>query len=167
MNYWIGGHAENLAKVLRDLDVLLINDGEARMLSGEQNSVRAAERVLAMGPRSLVMKHGEYGATGFFGARSFAGGAVPRPFRAPALPLAEVVDPTGAGDSFAGGFYGYIASQPELTPAVFRRAMFYGGVMGSFACERFGTERLQTVTREEIDARFEVFREISHLDAAV
>ena len=167
MNYWISAHAENLAKVLRDLDVLLINDGEARMLSGEQNAVRAAERVLAMGPRSLVMKHGEYGATGFFGARSFAGGAVPRPFRAPALPLAEVVDPTGAGDSFAGGFYGYIASQPELTPAVFRRAMFYGGVMGSFACERFGTERLQTVTREEINARFEVFREISHLDAAV
>ena len=100
------------------------------------------------------------------GARSFAGGAAPRPFRAPALPLAEVVDPTGAGDSFAGGFYGYIASQPELTPAVFRRAMFYGGVMGSFACERFGTERLQAVTREEIEARFELFREISHLDCA-
>jgi sugar/nucleoside kinase (ribokinase family) len=167
MNYWISSHAENLAKVLRELDVLLINDGEARMLSGEQNAVRAAEKVLAMGPRSLVVKHGEYGATGFFGARSFAGGAVPRPFRAPALPLAEVVDPTGAGDSFAGGFYGYIASQPELTPAVFRRAMFYGGVMGSFACERFGTERLQSVTRAEIEARFEVFREISHLEAAV
>ena len=167
MNYWIAAHAENLAKVLRDLDVLLINDGEARMLSGEQNSVRAAEKVLAMGPRSLVMKHGEYGATAFFGTRSFAGVAtVPRPFRAPALPLAEVVDPTGAGDSFAGGFYGYIASQPELTPEVFRRAMFYGGVMGSFACERFGTERLQAVTRTEIEARFEVFREISHLDCA-
>jgi len=167
MNYWISAHRENLVKVLRDLDVLLINDGEARMLSGEQNSVKAAEKVLAMGPRSLVMKHGEYGATGFFGARSFAGAATPRPFRAPALPLAEVVDPTGAGDSFAGGFYGYIASQPELTPAVFRKAMFYGGVMGSFACERFGTERLQGVTREEIDARFELFREISHLDPAV
>ena len=168
MNYWISSHAENLAKVLRDLDVLLINDGEARMLSGEQNAVKAAEKVLAMGPRSLVVKHGEYGATGFFGARSFAGvAAAPRPFRAPALPLAEVVDPTGAGDSFAGGFYGYIASQPELTPAVFRRAMFYGGVMGSFACERFGTERLQTVARAEIEARFEVFREISHLEAAV
>jgi len=167
MNYWIAAHGENLAKVLRDLDVLLINDGEARMLSGEKNAVRAAERVLAMGPRSLVMKHGEYGATGFFGSRSFAGLAtVPRPFRAPALPLAEVVDPTGAGDSFAGGFYGYIASQPELTPAVFRRAMFYGGVMGSFACECFGTERLQAVTRAEIDTRFEIFREISHLDTA-
>jgi sugar/nucleoside kinase (ribokinase family) len=167
MNYWIAAHGENLAKVLRDLDVLLINDGEARMLSGEKNAVRAAERVLAMGPRSLVMKHGEYGATGFFGSRSFAGlVTVPRPFCAPALPLAEVVDPTGAGDSFAGGFYGYIASQPELTPAVFRRAMFYGGVMGSFACECFGTERLLAVTRAEIDTRFEIFREISHLDTA-
>ena len=80
-----------------------------------------------MGPKSLVVKHGEYGATAFFGDRSFAGGQLPRPFRAPALPLAEVVDPTGAGDSFAGGFYGYLASQPELTPAVFRTAMFYGG----------------------------------------
>jgi sugar/nucleoside kinase (ribokinase family) len=168
MNYWIKDHAANLAAVLRELDVLLINDGEARMLSGETNSVRAAEKVLAMGPKSLVVKHGEYGATAFFGERSFAGnGTRPRPFRAPALPLAEVVDPTGAGDSFAGGFYGYLASQPELTPAVFRRAMFYGGVMGSFACERFGTERLQAVTREEIEARFELFREISHLDSAI
>jgi sugar/nucleoside kinase (ribokinase family) len=165
MNYWIKDHAANLAKVLRELDVLLINDGEARMLSGETNPVRAAESVLAMGPKSLVVKHGEYGATAFFGGRSFFGAErVPRPFRAPALPLAEVVDPTGAGDSFAGGFYGYLASQPELTPTVFRRAMFYGGVMGSFAVERFGTERLQDVTREEIEARFELFREISHLD---
>ena len=164
MNYWIKDHAANLAKVLRELDVLLINDGEARMLSGEANSVRAAEKVLAMGPKSLVMKHGEYGATAFFGTRSFAGVDDPRPFRAPALPLAEVVDPTGAGDSFAGGFYGYLASQPKLTPSVFRRAMFYGGVMGSFAVERFGTERLQAVSREEINERFNLFREISHLD---
>jgi sugar/nucleoside kinase (ribokinase family) len=167
MNYWIKDHAANLAVVLRELDVLLINDAEARMLSGETNPVRAAEKVLSLGPKSLVVKHGEYGATAFFGERSFFGdAAVPPPFRAPALPLAEVVDPTGAGDSFAGGFYGYLASQPELTPAVFRRAMFYGGVMGSFAVERFGTERLQAVTRKEIDARFELFREISHLDLA-
>lgn len=166
MNYWIADHGANLAVVLRELDVLLINDGEARMLSGEQNSVRAAEKVMAMGPKSLVVKHGEYGATAFFSERSFPGLATPRPFRAPALPLAEVVDPTGAGDSFAGGFYGYLASQPTLTPAVFRTALFYGGVMGSFAVERFGTERLQGVTREEIDARFQIFREISHLDAA-
>jgi len=166
MNYWISAHAANLALVLRDLDVLLINDGEARMLSGETNSVLAAEKVLAMGPKALVVKHGEYGATAFFSDRMFPGSTTPRPFRAPALPLAEVVDPTGAGDSFAGGFYGYLASQPELTPAVFRTAMFYGGVMGSFAVERFGTERLQGVTREEIDARFQLFREISHLDFA-
>ena len=165
MNYWIADHAANLAKVLHDLDVLLINDGEVRMLAGERNLVLAAEKVLAMGPRTLVVKHGEYGATAFFSQRSFGGGMkVSRPFRAPALPLAEVVDPTGAGDSFAGGFYGYLASQPELTPAVFRTAMFYGGVMGSFAVERFGTERLQGVTRAEIDERFKLFQEISHLD---
>ena len=165
MNYWIADHRENLGRVLRELDVLLINDGEAKMLAGEKNLVRAAERVMAMGPRSLIIKHGEYGATAFFSDRSFVGSAsAPHPFRAPALPLAEVIDPTGAGDSFAGGFYGYIASQPELTPEVFRRAMFYGGVMGSFAVERFGTERLQEVTRAEIDARFRLFEEMSHLD---
>ncbi len=163
MNYWIADHRANLNAVLRELDVLLINDGEARMLSGETNGLRAAEAVLAQGPKSLVVKHGEYGATGYFGARSFAGGSV-RPFRAPALPLAEVVDPTGAGDSFAGGFYGFVASQPVLTPTVFRTAMFYGGVMGSFACERFGTERMQALTRAEIEERFGVFREMSHLD---
>lgn len=167
MNYWIADHRENLLKVLHDLDVLLVNDGETRMIAGENNIVKAADKVMALGPRSIVVKHGEYGATGFFSERAFTGAAgqsvKARPFRAPALPLAEVVDPTGAGDSFAGGFYGYIASQPELTPAVFRTAMFYGGVMGSFAVERFGTERLQSVTSEEINARFELFREISHL----
>jgi sugar/nucleoside kinase (ribokinase family) len=164
MNYWIADHADNLAKVLRELDVLLINDAEARMLANDRNLVRAADKVLAMGPKTLIVKHGEYGATAFFSDRSFPNAKVSHPFRAPALPLAEVVDPTGAGDSFAGGFYGYLASQPELTPAVFRTAMFYGGVMGSFAVERFGTERLQNVTREEIDQRFKLFREISHLE---
>ena len=163
MNYWIASQPENLAIVLKELDVLLINDSEARMLSGENNAVRAAESVMAMGPRALVEKHGEYGATAFFSERLFEG-RQPKPFRAPALPLAQVVDPTGAGDSFAGGFYGYIASQAELTPAVFRTAMFYGGVMGSFAVERFGTERLQALTKDEIDARFQLFREISQLD---
>jgi sugar/nucleoside kinase (ribokinase family) len=167
MNYWIADHAANLAKVLRELDVLLINDGEARMLANERNLVLAADKVIAMGPKTLVVKHGEYGATAFFSDRSFGGGTkIPRPFRAPALPLSEVVDPTGAGDSFAGGFYGYLASQPTLTPAVFRTAMFYGGVMGSFAVERFGTERLQNVTKQEIDERFKLFVEISHLEHA-
>ena len=165
MNYWIADHRENLLKVLRDLDVLLINDGEAKMLSGESNLLKAAAKVMEMGPKILVVKHGEYGATAFFCNRSFLGAAsVSMPFRAPALPLAEVVDPTGAGDSFAGGFYGYLASQPVLTPAVFRTAMFYGGVMGSFAVERFGTERLQSVSRDEIEARFRLFKEISHLE---
>ena len=145
---------------------LLINDGEVRMLAGERNLVVGAEKVLSMGPKTLVVKHGEYGATAFFSDRSFSSTKISHPFRAPALPLAEVVDPTGAGDSFAGGFYGYLASQKELTPAVFRKAMFYGGVMGSFAVERFGTERLQNVTREEIDARFKLFMEISHLEGA-
>ncbi len=167
MNYWIADHRENLAKVLRELDVLLINDGEARMLAGDPNLVLAANKVLEMGPKTLIVKHGEYGATAFFGDRSFSHGVrACHPFRAPALPLAEVVDPTGAGDSFAGGFYGYLASQPELTPSVFRTAMFYGGVMGSFAVERFGTERLQNVSREEIDERFRLFKEISHLEYA-
>ncbi len=165
MNYWISGHRENLEAVLRDLDVLLINDGEAALLAGDRNLVRAAERILALGPKALIIKHGEYGATAFFSERIFPG-ASRAPFRAPALPLAEVVDPTGAGDSFAGGFFGSLASEPEITPAAFKRAMFYGGVMGSFTVERFGTERLQGVTREEIDARFRLFRELSHLEAA-
>ena len=86
------------------------------------------------------------------------------PFHAPALPLDEIVDPTGAGDSFAGGFFGYLASQPEVTLQTFKRAMFYGGVMGFFAVERFGTERTQSLTREEIDRRFALFRELSHFD---
>ncbi len=160
MNYWITGHADNLAKVLKGLDGLLINDGEAKLIAKESNLLRAAERIHAMGPKTLVIKHGEYGATLFFG--SAAGKR--QPFRAPALPLETVVDPTGAGDSFAGGFYGYIASQGEVSPAILKRAMFYGGVMGSFAVESFGTERVQALTREEIDTRFKLFQELSHLD---
>ena len=164
MNYWINDHRENLLKTLRGVDILLINDTETKLLAGNRNPVKAARDVLALGPKSLVVKHGEYGATAFFGPSSFAGLDAHHPFRAPALPLAEVVDPTGAGDSFAGGFFGYIASQPELTPQVFKKAMFYGGVMGSFTVERFGTERLQHLTREEIEERFAIFRELTHLD---
>lgn len=164
MNYWIKDHAASLARVLRNLDALLINDGEAKMLAHENNLVLAANKILAMGPKSLVVKHGEYGATAFFSDRAFEGEVCRTPFRAPALPLAEVVDPTGAGDSFAGGFFGYIASQPKLTPAVFRHAMFYGSVMGSFAVERFGTERLQQLDPKEIEDRFALFRQLSHLD---
>lgn len=164
MNYWITGHGENLKNMLRDLDALLINDGEAKLLGDETNLVRAAKRIMEMGPKTLIVKHGEYGATAFFSDQSFSTHITQPFFHAPALPLAEVIDPTGAGDSFAGGFFGYLASQPEMTPGVFKRAMFYGGVMGSYAVERFGTERIRQLTREEIDQRFTLFRELSHLD---
>ena len=164
MNYWINDHRDNLLRVLAGLDTLLINDSEAKLLAGERNLVLAAEKILALGPKSLVVKHGEYGATAFFSDRAFPDETLIVPFRAPTLPLSTVVDPTGAGDCFAGGFFGYLASQPEFTPAVFKRAMFYGGVMGSFCVERFCTERVEGLSRDEIDARFRLFRELSHLD---
>jgi sugar/nucleoside kinase (ribokinase family) len=162
MNYWIKDYRPALLEVLKGLDILLINDTETRMLAEKSNLLQAARAVLAMGPRMLVVKHGEYGATLFH--KSIPNGQSAESFRAPALPLEQVVDPTGAGDSFAGGFFGYLASQPQLVPGAFRRAMFYGGVMGSFTVERFGTERLQQLTREEIDKRFHLFRELTHLD---
>ena len=162
MNFWISGQREKLGEMLKRVDILLINDGEAKMLAGDNSLPRAARKVLQLGPRALVIKHGEYGATIFFGDGQFGRGN--HPFRAPALPLDEVRDPTGAGDSFAGGFMGYIASQGEINRRVLKHAMFYGSVMGSFSVERFGTERLQSLTREEIDERFKVFRELTHLD---
>ncbi len=169
MNYWIKDHRAALEQVLKGLDVLLINDGEARMLAGNNNLAQAARGVMALGPRALVVKHGEYGATLFYKAAPKSKSAE-RAFRAPAMLLEEVVDPTGAGDSFAGGFFGYLAScsaagaADGLTPAAYRRAMYYGSAMGSFACERFGTERLQQLTREEIDERFERLRELTRFD---
>ena len=162
MNFWIHGANQELRETLRLVNILLINDGEAKMLDQEPSLPRAARKVLLMGPKALVIKHGEYGATIFF--REGAFGVGKHPFRAPALPIEEVKDPTGAGDSFAGGFMGYIASQPELNREVIKRALFYGGVMGSFAVERFGTERLQSLTRNEIEGRFQVFRELTHLE---
>jgi len=162
MNFWINGWRPQLAEALKLMDVLLINDGEAKALAEDGNLPRAARKILTMGPQALVIKHGEYGATVFFREAAFGIGR--HPFRAPALPLDEVRDPTGAGDSFAGGFMGYIASQGELNREVFKRAMFYGGVMGSFAVERFGPERLQSLTRDEINARFQIFRELTHLE---
>jgi sugar/nucleoside kinase (ribokinase family) len=162
MNFWIQGANQELIETLRLVDILLINDGEAKMLAKESSLARAARKVITMGPQALVIKHGEYGATMFFREGAFGVGS--HPFRAPALPLEEVRDPTGAGDSFAGGFMGYIASQPQLNREVIKRALFYGGVMGSFAVERFGTERLQSLSREEIEGRFQVFRELTHLE---
>jgi sugar/nucleoside kinase (ribokinase family) len=162
MNYWIKDYRPELTETLKLVNLLLINDTEAKMLAGEPNLLRAAQKVLAMGPQALVIKHGEYGATVFFREGAFGIGR--HPFRAPALPIEEVKDPTGAGDSFAGGFMGYIASQEQLNREVLKRGLFYGGVMGSFAVEQFGTKRLQSLTREEIDARFQVFRELTHLE---
>ena len=162
MNYWIKDHKAALLEDLKGLDILLINDTEARMLAGNNNLVQAARGVMAMGPSLLVVKHGEYGATLFH--RQGKDGEGSRTFKVPALPLEEVVDPTGAGDSFAGGFFGYLASQEKLTSDAFRRAMFYGSVMGSFAVERFGTERIANLSRKEIDERFVLFRELTHLD---
>jgi sugar/nucleoside kinase (ribokinase family) len=162
MNFWISGANAELRETLKQVNILLINDGEAKMLAKESSLPRAARKILTFGPQALVIKHGEYGATIFFREGAFGVGR--HPFRAPALPIEEVKDPTGAGDSFAGGFMGYIASQEEINREVIKRALFYGGVMGSFAVERFGTERLQTLTRNEIDARFEVFRELTHLE---
>jgi sugar/nucleoside kinase (ribokinase family) len=162
MNFWIQRTPKELAETLKVVNVLLINDTETKMLAAENNLLRAAKKVIAMGPGALVVKHGEYGATIFFREGAFGIGS--HPFRAPALPIDEVKDPTGAGDSFAGGFMGYIASQGEINRDVLKRALFYGGVMGSFAVERFGTERLQNLTRDEIESRFRIFRELTHLE---
>jgi len=162
MNYWINDFRAELLETLKLMNVLLINDAEAKAIAHEPSLPRAARKILTMGPQALVTKHGEYGATIFFREGAFGIGS--HPFRAPALPIEEVKDPTGAGDSFAGGFMGYIASQEQLSREVLKRALFYGGVMGSFAVERFGTERLQSLTRAEIDGRFQVFRELTHLE---
>ena len=162
MNFWIQSARKELIETLKLVNVLLINDGEAKMLADEKSLPRAARKILAHGPQAVVIKHGEYGATIFFREGAFGIGS--HPFRAPALPLDEVKDPTGAGDSFAGGFMGYIASQPDLNREVLKRALFYGGVMGSFAVENFGTERLQSLTREKIEARFQIFRELTHIE---
>ena len=162
MNYWINHTPKELLETLKVVNILLINDTETKMIANDKSLPRAARKVLALGPQALVVKHGEYGATIFFREGAFGIGS--HPFRAPALPIEEVKDPTGAGDSFAGGFMGYVASQGELNREVLKRALFYGGVMGSFAVECFGTERLQNLSREEIDARFQVFRELTHLE---
>lgn len=161
MNYWINNTPKELLETLKLVNILLINDTETKMIANDRSLPRAARKVLALGPQALVVKHGEYGATIFFREGAFGIGS--HPFRAPALPIEEVKDPTGAGDSFAGGFMGYLASQGEVNREVLKRALFYGGVMGSFAVECFGTERLQNLSREEIDARFQVFRELTHL----
>ena len=153
MNYWISDYREELLATIAQWDFLLINDNEAQMLSGWRNLRRAAAAIQAMGPRTLVIKRGEYGAVLFHGDDHFI---------APGYLLEEVFDPTGAGDSFAGGFIGYLAGQgvaaKDADLATLRRAVIYGSVMGSFCCERFGVDRFRSLTRDEIDARFREFQ---------
>ena len=155
MNYWIKNTPAELVEMLKHIDVLVINDSEARELAGEANLVRAARRVLSMGPRRLVVKRGEYGAAMFTETSYFA---------TPAYPLEEVFDPTGAGDSFAGGFMGYLAATDGGDEASLRRAIIYGSVMASFNVEEFGCERMRRLTHEEINARFRELRSFSHYE---
>lgn len=155
MNYWIQDFRQELLSTIREWDFLLINDNEARMLSGHLNLRKAASAILDLGPHTLVIKRGEYGAM-LFRRDSF--------FIVPGYLLEDVFDPTGAGDCFAGGFIGYLAQQGfdlqdgHIGRGDLSRAVIYGSVMGSFCCERFGVERFRTLTRAEIDARFEEFR---------
>jgi sugar/nucleoside kinase (ribokinase family) len=155
MNYWIKDFRPQLLATLKQWDFLLINDSEARMLSGESNLRRAAKVILEMGPHTLIVKRGEYGAILFRRDRHFM---------VPGYLLGQVFDPTGAGDCFAGGFIGYLAgrgvspSNGELDFADLRRAVIYGSVMGSFCCESFGVDRFRSLTREDIEARHQEFK---------
>ena len=158
MNYWINDYRGELVETLKDWDCLLVNDGEARLLSGEKNLKRAAEKIRAMGPRFLVVKRGEFGAVLFY-----EGGHV----NMPGYLLETLKDPTGAGDCFAGGFIGYLAScgvsAKDATPQQLARAVVYGSVMGSYCCEDFGVDRFRTLTRDAIEARFNEFRAFTAL----
>jgi sugar/nucleoside kinase (ribokinase family) len=160
MNYWINDFRAELLKTIADWDFLLINDSEARLLSGETNLRKAADKIHAMGPQTLVIKRGEYGAILFRRDPKLGDSH----FIVPGYLLERVFDPTGAGDCFAGGFVGYLAEKGfdletgHIDPKELRRAVIYGSVMGSFCCERFGPERFRTLTRQEIDGRFEEFR---------
>jgi sugar/nucleoside kinase (ribokinase family) len=155
MNYWIEKTPAELRYILRHTHILMINDAETRMLANEHNLLRAARHIFKLGPTTLIIKRGEHGA--LMVHKDFV-------FAVPALPLEEVHDPTGAGDSFGGGFMGYLASQPRVTDAALRRAMVYGSVMGSFAVERFGLDRLRRVTRKDINARARHFARLTQFE---
>jgi len=156
MNYWIKGKPEELKKALTEVDILVINETEAQMLSGVSNLKKAAEVIQKMGPRTLVIKRGEHGVM------LFSEGGI---FAAPAFPLDEVHDPTGAGDTFAGGFMGHLAKAGDLSNVQLRRAVIYGSVMASYAVEEFGLARLLRLTPEEIEARYREFKNLTHFDA--
>ena len=146
---------EDLKKVLKKVDVVTINDEEARILSGEYSLVKAARKILEMGPQVLIIKKGEHGALLFNHEEVFF---------APALPLEEVFDPTGAGDTFAGGFIGFLAATEDISFANMKRAIIYGSAMASFCVEKFGTERLQNLTKKKIDNRIQQFIDLTQVE---
>ena len=155
MNFWIKGKAEDLKKTLAVVDALVVNDGEARMLTGERNLKRAADSIRRLGPRMVVIKRGEHGATLFADNSTFT---------VPAYPLEVVRDPTGAGDTFAGGFLGHLARTGDLSEGNLRRALVYGSVMASFAVEEFGVDRMLRLGAAEIEERFREIKELTHFD---
>jgi len=155
MNLWIETTRESLQKTIEVVDLIIINDAEVRQLASEPNLIKAARKILSWGPHTLIVKRGEYGAAMFTKEEYFA---------IPAYPLESVFDPTGAGDTFAGGLMGYLASQEKLDEPALRRAMIFGSVMASFNVEEFGTERVQRLTHEEINRRFRDFKRFTHFE---
>jgi sugar/nucleoside kinase (ribokinase family) len=148
MNFWMDIALDDLLAVIKNVDVLTINDAEARQLSGEYSLVKAANKIMAMGPKYLIIKKGEHGALLFSEDLIFS---------APALPLADVFDPTGAGDTFAGGFIGYLAQVGTINFNNMKNAIIFGSALASFCVEQFGTERIKNLSQEEIRARVEQF----------
>ena len=158
MNFWMDNAMDSLKKTIAQIDVLTINDEEARQLSGEYSLVKAAAKILDMGPRYLVIKKGEHGALLFDKNNVFS---------APALPLAEVYDPTGAGDTFAGGFAGYIAQTDDTSFENMKRAIIHGSAMASFCVEKFSNFRLKELTNEELEARLQKFVSLTRFELSV
>jgi sugar/nucleoside kinase (ribokinase family) len=155
MNLWMDIMMDDLKMVLKEIDCLTINDAEARQLSGEFSLKKAAKKILTMGPKTLVIKKGEHGALLFQEDKIFF---------CPALPLEEVFDPTGAGDTFAGGFIGYLAQTDDISFENLKRAVIYGSAMASFCVEKFGTERMQFLKKDEIVARVREFLSLSSVE---
>lgn len=155
MNFWIDAAHQDLINTLKLIDMLIINDEEARQLSDEHSLVIAAKKILKMGPKYLIIKKGEHGALLFYGDKIFS---------APALPLAEVYDPTGAGDSFAGGFIGYLSKTNDLSFENMKRALIVGSAIASFSVEKFGTERLEEITGEDLHIRINQFVDLTNFN---
>lgn len=158
MNFWMNIALPELTSLLKRVDVLTINDEEARQLSGEYSLVKAAQKILAMGPKYLIIKKGEHGALLFNNEQVFF---------APALPLEDVFDPTGAGDSFAGGFIGYLAETKDISFDNLKRGVIFGSAMASFSVEKFGTERIQNLSSEEVDERVQQFIDLVQFDISL